>query len=75
MSSGGFSIKELRPHRVEVRRIISLGLRDVEDVHDSESTDLLQSLVFAIVGFDLRLVLARSQDGEPLLSFAYAAVQ
>lgn len=67
MSSGAVRVQELGSHRVEVRELLALGLRDVENMDNTEASDLLQALLFAGVGLYLRLVPAGSEDRDALL--------
>jgi hypothetical protein len=64
---GNVGVEEFGPDRDQVRQLVAFRLRDVEDVHDSKSSDLLEALLFTVIVFDLRLVLAQSEDGDALL--------
>jgi hypothetical protein len=68
-SIGSRCVKQLWMNGVKVPELFAFGLRDIEDVHDAEATDLLQRLLVAVFRLDLSLVLARSKIAMPFSPF------
>jgi hypothetical protein len=64
---GSIYFQEFRSDGVEAGQVFALGLRDVEDVDDTEASHLLHRSLVDIFGLDFPLVLTWSKDSDALL--------
>ena len=54
------TVQRLRSYRVEVGKLVAVGLGDIEHVNDAKAAELLQGFLFTVALFCLRSVALRT---------------